>query len=122
LTDPQKHTSFLTFAFHGIACAGNYWRGGNHARETGVMRRRRSQRSFIDYYEMLQLSQNADFETIERVYRFLARRYHPDTPPTGDAEKFKMIVESYSVLSDPEKRAGYDVEYERSRGREWKVF
>jgi curved DNA-binding protein CbpA len=81
------------------------------------------QGSFIeDYYETLQVSSNADFETIERVYRFLAKRCHPDNLQTGDAEKFKIAVEAFSVLSDPEKRAAYDVRYERARTRQWSIF
>jgi DnaJ-class molecular chaperone len=82
-----------------------------------------SQGWFIeDYYETLQVSSNADFETIERVYRFLAKRYHPDNPQTGDAEKFKIAVEAFSILSDPEKRAAYDVRYERARTRQRSIF
>jgi len=42
---------------------------------------------FIDYYEILQLNQRADQETMDRVYRFLAKRYHPDNQNTGDPEK-----------------------------------
>jgi curved DNA-binding protein len=49
---------------------------------------------FIDYYEILQLSQRADQETIERVYRLLAKRYHPDNKDTGDAQKFNALSES----------------------------
>jgi curved DNA-binding protein CbpA len=81
-----------------------------------------SQGSITDYYESLQVSQNADFETIERVYRFLAKRYHPDNPQTGNGEKFKTVVEAFSVLSDPEKRAAYDVKYERARTRQWSIL
>ena len=45
------------------------------------------QHSFIDYYEDLQVSPNADQETIERVYRLLAKRYHPDNHLTGAPRK-----------------------------------
>ena len=38
----------------------------------------------IDYYEFLQISPNADQDTIHRVYRFLAARFHPDNPDSGD--------------------------------------
>jgi curved DNA-binding protein len=68
--------------------------------------------SFIDYYKILQLSQGADQETIERVYRLLAKRYHPDNKDTGDAQKFDALVKAYRALSDPERRAGYDAKYE----------
>jgi len=77
---------------------------------------------FIDYYEILQLSQTADQETIERVYRLLAKRYHPDNKNTGDAEKFDALVKAYRALSDPERRAGYDVKYEAGNSHQWNIF
>jgi curved DNA-binding protein CbpA len=46
--------------------------------------------SFNDYYEALQLSPNADLETIERVFRMLAKRYHPDNDQTGNVDKFSL--------------------------------
>jgi len=80
------------------------------------------QETFIDYYEILQLSQTADQETIERVYRLLARRYHPDNKKSGDAEKFDALVKAYRALSDPERRAGYDVKYEAGISHQWNIF
>jgi curved DNA-binding protein len=65
--------------------------------------------SLPNYYEFLQISPNAEPETIHRVYRFLAARFHPDNPETGDAEKFHLLHEAYEVLSDGEKRCNYDV-------------
>jgi curved DNA-binding protein len=61
-----------------------------------------------DYYEILQLSPNAEAETIQRVYRIMAARYHPDNPETGDLPKFLALSEAHAVLSDVEKRAQYD--------------
>jgi curved DNA-binding protein CbpA len=61
-----------------------------------------------DYYEFLQISANADPDTIHRVYRFLAARFHPDNPETGDDEKFFLLTQAYAVLSSPERRAEYD--------------
>jgi curved DNA-binding protein len=61
-----------------------------------------------DYYEFLQISPNAEHDTIHRVYRFLAVRLHPDNPETGDAEKFFVLKQAYDVLSDPARRAAYD--------------
>lgn len=78
--------------------------------------------SFIDRYEVLQLSQNASLETIERVYRLLAKRYHPDNQETGDSGKFAEVHEAYAVLSNPERRAAYDVTYDQQRSLQWKVF
>ena len=66
-----------------------------------------------DYYEFLQISPNAEPATIHRVYRFLASRFHPDIPGTGDAEKFVLLKEAYDVLSDAEQRAHYDATYKK---------
>ncbi len=62
----------------------------------------------LDYYEFLQISPNAEPETIHRVYRFLAGRLHPDNAETGDAEKFILLNQAYDVLSEPERRFEYD--------------
>jgi len=62
----------------------------------------------IDYYEVLQVSQNAEPETIHRVYRIMASRFHPDNPQTGDSERFLLLNEAYEILSDADKRASYD--------------
>jgi len=67
----------------------------------------------LDYYEFLQISPHADYETIHRVYRYLASRFHPDNPDTGDSEKFFLLKSAYDVLSDPDRRSEYDREYER---------
>jgi hypothetical protein len=61
-----------------------------------------------DYYEFLQISPKAEPDTIQRVYRFLAARFHPDNPETGDPQKFVQLAEAFSVLSDPQRRAEYD--------------
>ena len=61
-----------------------------------------------DYYEVLQISRNADVETIHRVYRIMAARFHPDNPRTGDTETFLLLRRAYVVLGDPEQRAKYD--------------
>ena len=62
----------------------------------------------IDFYEFLQISPRAELATINRVYRFLAGRYHPDNPDTGDADKFVLLTRAFEVLSDPERRGAYD--------------
>jgi curved DNA-binding protein len=64
-----------------------------------------------DYYEFLQISPNAEPDTIHRVYRFLAVRLHPDNLKTGDAEKFVLLKEAFDVLSNPVRRAEYDAIY-----------
>ena len=62
----------------------------------------------LDYYETLQISRHADIETIHRVYRMMATRFHPDNPRTGDTETFLRLKRAYQVLSDPDQRAKYD--------------
>jgi curved DNA-binding protein CbpA len=61
-----------------------------------------------DYYELLEISPQATQETIHRVYRFLAARYHPDHSDTGDLEKFTQITAAYKILSEPARRAEYN--------------
>jgi curved DNA-binding protein CbpA len=61
-----------------------------------------------DYYEFLQISPSAEADTVHRVYRFLAARFHPDNRDTGDAERFFLLKQAYEVLSNPERRAEYD--------------
>jgi len=72
-----------------------------------------SEKSKFDYYEFLQISPHADQDTIHRVYRFLAARFHPDNPGSGNADKFAMLTTAYEVLSDPERRAEYDASREK---------
>ncbi len=64
----------------------------------------------IDYYEVLEISRDADANEIKKAYRKLALKYHPDRNQ-GDKEaeeKFKLVNEAYQALSDPKKRAIYD--------------
>ena len=75
----------------------------------------------VDYYEVLQVSSAADPETIHRVYRFLAQRFHPDNKETGNDARFREIHEAYTVVSDPERRARYDIAYERHKQTRWRL-
>jgi len=65
-----------------------------------------------DHYEFLQISPRAELPTIHRIYRFMASRFHPDNPATGDPEKFLRLKRAYEVLTDPERRAEYDAKRE----------
>jgi curved DNA-binding protein len=76
-----------------------------------------NQNNYVNYYEDMQLNPNADLETIERVYRLLAKKYHPDNNGTGNSDKFNIITLAYKVLSDAEKRAAFDVKYEDTRNQ-----
>ena len=77
--------------------------------------------SVTDFYEVLQVSQGAELETIHRVYRLLAQRYHPDNRETGNPSRFREISEAYAVLSNPEERARYDVVHQRHKQDRWKL-
>jgi len=80
-----------------------------------------SSHEFVDYYELLQLSPNADAETIERIFRHLAKKYHPDNTDCADNGRFVQIVEAHRTLADPEARAGYDVRYQEYWNRKWRL-
>lgn len=75
----------------------------------------------VDYYEVLQISTSAEPETIHRVYRLLAQRLHPDNRQTGNEEKFRVLSEAYYVLSDPERRAQYDINHISQRQDRWRL-
>jgi curved DNA-binding protein CbpA len=75
----------------------------------------------IDYYEALQISPNAEPDTVHRVYRLLAQRFHPDNHESGNDTRFREIQEAYSALSDPERRASYDVAYHQMRQDRWRL-
>lgn len=76
----------------------------------------------VDCYEFLQISRNAEFGTIQRVHRFLAARFHPDNPDTGDPEKFLLLQHAFEVLSDPERRAKYDAAHALQEYRPMPIF
>lgn len=63
-----------------------------------------------DYYQILEVSKSASAEEIQKSYRRLARKYHPDLNPDDKSaqQKFKDIQHAYDVLNDPEKRRMYD--------------
>lgn len=64
-----------------------------------------------DYYKILEVNSSASPETISKVYKYLAKKWHPDANPNNlkeAEEKFKEISEAYEILSDKEKRSKYD--------------
>ncbi len=71
---------------------------------------------YLDYYQILGVSRDADKSAIKKAYRKLARKYHPDVNQAADAEeKFKEANEAYEVLKDADKRQAYD-----RFGADWK--
>ncbi len=64
---------------------------------------------YKDYYATLGVSRDTSQDDIQKAYRKLARKYHPDVNASPEAEnKFKEVGEAYEALKDPEKRAKYD--------------
>ncbi len=64
---------------------------------------------YKDYYKILGIKRDASDDELKRVYRKLARKFHPDiNKDPGAEEKFKEINEAYEVLHDSEKRSAYD--------------
>ncbi|MBF0775468.1 hypothetical protein BVE84_03875 [Streptococcus azizii] len=64
-----------------------------------------------NYYEILEVSRTASQETIKRMYKYLAQKYHPDVNKSEDAEEyFKWVVTAYEVLGDVDSRSQYDAE------------
>ena len=68
-----------------------------------------------DYYQVLNVSKTASQDDIQKAYRKLARKYHPDLHADKDErekdvakQKFQQIQQAYDVLSDPKKRQMYD--------------
>jgi curved DNA-binding protein len=64
---------------------------------------------YKDYYKIMGVARDVSQDELKRVYRRLARKFHPDVSKEADAEtRFKEVQEAYEVLKDPEKRAAYD--------------
>lgn len=72
---------------------------------------------YKDYYKILGVERSSSADDIQKAYKKLARKYHPDLNPGDSAaeEKFKDVGEAYEVLKDPQKRAQYD-----ALGSSWK--
>ncbi len=68
-----------------------------------------------DYYSILNINKDADFDTIKKAFRTQIALYHPENNKSPEAkEKFDIIIEAFNVLSDKEKRKDYDIILEKS--------
>jgi curved DNA-binding protein CbpA len=81
-----------------------------------------SDSGFVDFYELLQISPNAEPETVHRVYKMLAQRYHPDNPETGDTERFVLLNQAFDTLSNADLRSSYDTLYQDHRAKPIDLF
>lgn len=79
-----------------------------------------------DYYRVLQVSRDADPEVIERAYKALSLKYHPDRAPSHERaranRRMQEINRAHSVLRDPVQRAAYDQTLPSEEGRAWDAF
>src|ERR1700722_10859275 len=75
----------------------------------------------IDYYQIPENNRNADSRTIQRMFRYLAQRYHPDNQDTGDRLGFDVILEAHNTLKDPIKRARYDIQHKNNSALRWRL-
>ena len=66
----------------------------------------------MNYYKILEVDKDASSEVIEKAYKTLAKKYHPDLQESNmkqeAEEKLKLINEAYEILSNPDSRAKYD--------------
>jgi curved DNA-binding protein CbpA len=76
---------------------------------------------FVDYYELLQLHPNADSDSIERMFRHFAKKFHPDNAEFADIQRFRQIVDAHRTLADAECRAGYDTKYHDYWNNKWGI-
>lgn len=74
--------------------------------------------SNLNYYEILEVNENASIEVIDKAYRVLAKKYHPDVYE-GDKKQAEAMMqklnEAYDVLSDENKRSNYDAILKRKK-------
>lgn len=83
-----------------------YINGGNSKTECLI-----SKSLMKDYYEILGIEYLSTHEEIKKAFRELVKKYHPDKNIEPSDEKIKNIIEAYKVLSDNDRRKGYDIKY-----------
>lgn len=77
---------------------------------------------YPDHYGELQVSRDAEPEVIEKAFRALALKYHPDSGALGDARRMQRINAAYAVLRDPAARAAYDDSLPAMHLSGWEIF
>ena len=76
----------------------------------------------MDYYSILEIEEDSNFEQIRKAYKKQALKYHPDKNKNENAEdKFKNVVEAYEVLSNPLRRERYDISRKMNKNFEFKL-
>lgn len=82
----------------------------------------------MDYYRILQVRRDADPEVIEKAYKALSMKYHPDRVAPAQrgraTERMRRLNEAYAVLHDPRRRAEYDDTLPSEEGGQgaWDLF
>ena len=75
-----------------------------------------------NYYEILEVNENASKEVIDKAYKVLAKKYHPDLQEEKNKkaaeEKIKSLNEAYEILSNPKKKQAYDAKIARLKQEE----
>jgi curved DNA-binding protein len=79
-----------------------------------------------DYYRVLQVSRHAEPEVIERAYKALAMKHHPDRASAEErpraTRRLQAVNEAHAVLSDPAKRRAYDRMLPGEGAHAWERF
>src|ERR1041385_4898677 len=113
IESPANHPSGYATVRHCTRVGRSYSLGLEFNEDTETSGQADPASEKIDYYEYLQISPRAELSTIQRIYRLMAGRFHPDNPQTGDPEKFYLLKRAYETLSDSDRRAAYDISREK---------
>ena len=77
----------------------------------------------MDHYRTLQVTRDADAAVIERAYKALSLKYHPDVAGSGQREaatrRMQQLNEAYRVLRDPKLRRRYDASLQPDTASGW---
>lgn len=80
----------------------------------------------MDYYRILQVTRDAEPEVIDRAFKALSLKHHPDVVPAARRvsanERMRAINEAYAVLRDPERRREYDASLPSEGAVGWQRF